>query len=61
MLELVEPEFQAKTWQAFRLLVLERRSAAEAAAELGLTVNAVLIAKSRVLQRMRQEADGLID
>ena len=61
LLELVEPEFQAKTWQAFRLLVLERRSAAEAAAELGLTVNAVLIAKSRVLQRMRQEADGLID
>jgi RNA polymerase sigma-70 factor (ECF subfamily) len=61
LLELVEPEFQAKTWSAFRLLVLERRLAAETAAELGLTVNAVLIAKSRVLQRMRQEADGLID
>jgi RNA polymerase sigma-70 factor (ECF subfamily) len=61
LLEVVEPEFQAKTWSAFRVLVLERRPAAEAAAELGLTVNAVLIAKSRVLQRMRQEADGLID
>jgi RNA polymerase sigma-70 factor, ECF subfamily len=61
LLELVETEFQAKTWSAFRLLVLERRPAAEAAAELGLTVNAVLIAKSRVLQRMRREADGLIE
>lgn len=60
LLELVEPEFQPKTWSAFRLLVLERQPAAEAAAELGLTVNAALIAKSRVLQRMRREADGLI-
>ncbi|HVS34750.1 MAG TPA: sigma-70 family RNA polymerase sigma factor [Gemmataceae bacterium] len=61
LLGLVEPEFQPKTWQAFRLLVLEQRPAAATAAELGLTVNAVLIAKSRVLQRLRQEADGLID
>jgi len=61
LLELVEPEFQPKTWSAFRLLVLDRRPAAEAAAELGLTVNAVLIAKSRVLQRLRQEAAGLIE
>jgi hypothetical protein len=28
---------------------------------LGLSVNAVLIAKSRVLARLRQEARGLID
>ena len=61
LLELVEPEFQEKTWRAFRLLVLERRPAADAAAELGLTVNASLIAKSRVLRRLRQEAAGLID
>ncbi len=60
-LELVEPEFQPNTWRAFRLVVLERRPAAAAAAELGLSVNAVLIAKSRVLQRMRQEAGGLIE
>jgi RNA polymerase sigma-70 factor (ECF subfamily) len=61
LLELVEPDFQPKTWQAFQLLVLHRRATAVAAAELGLTVNAVLIAKSRVLQRLRQEAAGLID
>ncbi len=61
LLELVEPEFQPNTWRAFRLLVLEGRPAVDAAAELGLSVNAVLIAKSRVLQRMRREANGLID
>jgi len=31
------------------------------AAELGLSVNAVLLAKSRVLHRLRQELEGLVD
>jgi hypothetical protein len=31
------------------------------AAELGTTVNAVFLAKSRVLRRLRQEAQGLVD
>ena len=47
--------------QAFRRQVLDGVSASAAAAELGMTVNAVLIAKSRVLQRFRQEAAGLLD
>jgi RNA polymerase sigma-70 factor (ECF subfamily) len=59
--QLVQPEFQPATWEAFRLVVVEGRRAAEAAARLGISVNAVLIAKSRVLRRLRQEADGLID
>jgi DNA-directed RNA polymerase specialized sigma24 family protein len=41
-------------------VALEGQSHAEAAAGLGLSVNAIRIAKSRVLKRMRQEADGLI-
>ena len=61
LLELLEPEFEPATWRAFRLLVLEGRATAEVAAELGLSPNAVRIAKSRVLRRFRQEADGLID
>jgi RNA polymerase sigma-70 factor (ECF subfamily) len=61
LLELVERDFQPSTRQAFRLLVLEQRPAAEVAAALGLSVNAVLIAKSRVLERLRQEGRGLID
>jgi RNA polymerase sigma-70 factor (ECF subfamily) len=61
LLDLLEPEFEPATWRAFRLLVLEGKSTAEVAAELGLSANAVRIAKSRVLSRFRREAEGLID
>jgi DNA-directed RNA polymerase specialized sigma24 family protein len=43
-----------------RLLVFEERPASEVAATLGLSANAVLIAKARVLRRLRQEGQGLI-
>src|SRR5580704_3984028 len=60
LMELIEPEFAPSTWKSFRLLVLEERPAADVAESLGLSVNAVLIAKSRVLRRLRQEGQGLI-
>jgi RNA polymerase sigma-70 factor (ECF subfamily) len=61
LLELIEPEFEPATWQAFRMVVLEGKATSETAADLGLTPNAVRIAKSRVLARFRQEIAGLID
>ncbi len=61
LLDLVGEEFEPATLAAFRRLALDGVSGAEAAAELGMTVAAVYVAKSRVLQRLRQEADGLID
>jgi RNA polymerase sigma-70 factor (ECF subfamily) len=61
LLERVRPEFAPPTWQAFRRTALDGVAARQAAAELGLTVNAVLIAKSRVLARLRQEARSLLD
>jgi len=61
LLEWVEPEFQPTTWRAFRRLVLEGDAASAVAADLGLSINAVLIAKSRVLQRLRLMGLGLID
>jgi len=61
LLELVAPDFEPLTWQAFKLLVLEGLSTAEVAAQLGISANAARIAKSRVLSRLRQEMDGLID
>jgi RNA polymerase sigma-70 factor (ECF subfamily) len=61
LLELIEPEFEPATWRAFHRLVLDGRSTAEVAAELGLSANAVRIAKSRVLSRFRREIDGLLD
>jgi RNA polymerase sigma-70 factor (ECF subfamily) len=61
LLALIEPEFQASTWAAFRAVMLEGEAPAAAAARLGLSVNAVLLAKSRVLARLRREGRGLID
>jgi RNA polymerase sigma factor (sigma-70 family) len=60
LMELVEPEFEPSTWRSFRLLVLEEKPAAVVAAQTGLSVNAVLIAKCRVLRRLREEGRGLI-
>jgi RNA polymerase sigma-70 factor (ECF subfamily) len=61
LLKLVEEEFEPLTLQAFRRLALDGVSGAEAAGELGLSVAAVYVAKSRVLARIRQEAEGLVD
>jgi RNA polymerase sigma-70 factor (ECF subfamily) len=61
LLDLVEEEFEPVTLQAFRRVALDLVSGAEAAQELGLSVAAVYVAKSRVLARIRQEAEGLID
>ena len=43
------------------ILFGDEEGAAETARELGLSVSSVYVAKSRVLQRIRQEAEGLID
>lgn len=61
LLDLVEEEFEPITLRAFRRLALDGVSGAEAARELGLSVAAVYVAKSRVLARIRQKAEGLID
>jgi RNA polymerase sigma factor (sigma-70 family) len=57
----VEQEFEPASAQAFRRLTLDGASGAAVASELGLSVAAVYQAKSRVLQRIRQEAAGLIE
>ena len=61
LMELVQPQFEPTTWQAFRRTVLDGIKAAAVAAELNVSVNAVLLAKSRVLSRLRQEMQGLTD
>jgi RNA polymerase sigma-70 factor (ECF subfamily) len=61
LLDLMEEEFEPTTLRAFRRLALDGASGAEAAQELGVSVTAVYVAKSRVLQRIRQAAEGLID
>jgi RNA polymerase sigma-70 factor (ECF subfamily) len=59
-LEQVRPEFEERTWQAFWLTVIEGRSPAALASELGMTPAGVRQAKSRVLRRVKQEVGDLI-
>jgi RNA polymerase sigma factor (sigma-70 family) len=61
LMELVEPQFEPTTWKAFRRVALDGVKAAKVAAELNMSVNAVLLSKSRVLSRLRQEMQGLTD
>lgn len=60
-LALVRPEFGSRTWAAFAGVMLDNRPAAEVAAELGITANAVFLARHRVLARLRREIDGFLD
>jgi RNA polymerase sigma-70 factor, ECF subfamily len=60
-LELMQAEFQPATWKACWEAVVSGRPAADVAAELGMSVAAVYAAKSRVLRRLRQQLDGLLD
>jgi RNA polymerase sigma-70 factor (ECF subfamily) len=61
LLALVEPEVTPAAWRAFRRIALEGAAPRAVAAEMGTTVNAVTLAKSRVLRRLRQEARGLVE
>src|SRR5262245_3318945 len=47
-LELIQSEFEERTWRAFLMATVEARPPADVAAELGMTPGAVYIAKSRV-------------
>jgi RNA polymerase sigma-70 factor (ECF subfamily) len=60
-LELAQREFQPTTWEAFHAVVIAGRDPDEVAAELGLSVNAVYVARSRVIRRLRQELAGVLD
>jgi len=60
LLAIVQPDFSPTTWEAFRRFAVDGLPAAKVAEEMGLTVNAVLQAKSRVLKRLREEAGDLL-
>jgi RNA polymerase sigma-70 factor (ECF subfamily) len=61
LLELMEAEFEPKTLAAFRRQVLDGVAAEQVAQELEMSVGATYVAKSRVLARLRKEAEGLLD
>jgi RNA polymerase sigma-70 factor (ECF subfamily) len=61
LLSLLEVEFAPATWQAFQRHAVAGEAPETVASDLGISVNAVYIAKSRVMTRLRQEAAGLVD
>ena len=61
LLARIEPLFEPATLEAFRRVAIEGQKPRDAAAALDLSVNAVLIAKSRVLRQLRQELKGLTE
>ena len=60
ILSAVKSDFKPATWEAFRRLALDGVPAARVAEELGMPENAVLLAKSRVVRRLREEAGDLL-
>jgi RNA polymerase sigma-70 factor (ECF subfamily) len=60
ILAIAESDFEPTTWKACWELVVNDRPASDVAAELSISVNAVYLAKSRVLRHLRTELAGLL-
>ena len=52
-LEMIQSEFETRTWQAFYRSAVNEEATADIAADLGVSQAAVRKAKSRVLRRLR--------
>lgn len=61
LLNQVRNQFSKQTYQAFQRFALDGINAETVAQELGMTPNAVFIAKSRVMASLRELGRGLID
>jgi RNA polymerase sigma-70 factor (ECF subfamily) len=59
--ELIQSEFEEKTWQAFWRVEIDEQAPAAVAAELGMSLNAVYLAKSRARKRLRDEFADLLE
>ena len=60
-IHIMQTEFQPTTWKACWGVLVDRRPAADVAAELGISVGAVYAARFRVLTRLRTELAGMLD
>lgn len=60
-LERTRTVFEEATWKAFERNWKDRRPAPEVAEELGVPVESIYVAKSRVLKRLRAEVDALTE
>jgi RNA polymerase sigma-70 factor (ECF subfamily) len=54
VLEMIQAEFEARTWDAFWRVSVDGQSPSDVASDLGVSVAAIYKAKSRVLGRFRE-------
>jgi RNA polymerase sigma-70 factor (ECF subfamily) len=59
--EVVRMEIKESNWRAFQKHAINGEEATVVANELGISVNVVLLAKSRVTRRIREEIRGMVD
>jgi RNA polymerase sigma factor (sigma-70 family) len=52
-------EFEEKTWKAFLMTAVEGKEVKEASSATGLSANAVYVARSRVMARLRELVSGV--
>lgn len=61
VLKQIQCEFKPQTWAAFQQVALGGKKAKEVADELGISINSVFIAKSRVMTRLRTVGKYMLD
>ena len=60
-MELLKPEFQPLTWNALQQYAVSGRPAKEVAEEAGLSVWTIYAAKSKLMSRLREVLEGLLE
>jgi len=60
-LELIQTQFEDRTWRAFWQTTIDGRASGDVAADLGMTAGAVRQAKSKVLARLRAEFGEVLE
>jgi RNA polymerase sigma-70 factor (ECF subfamily) len=61
VLMILKTDFDPTTWQAFWRLVVDELPPAQVAQEMNMSRASVYAAKSRVLRRLRQELNGVLE
>ncbi len=60
-IDLMRKEFAPQTWQALKLFVSTDKTAQEIADATGVSTSTIYTAKSRLMKRLRQDLEGLMD
>ncbi len=58
--EIVKPQIESKTWEAFRMTAVDGMSAAEVSRKLNMKSGSVYVARSRVTAKLRAEVERLL-